>query len=55
MSIEDAVYIVTFGKYKGKEISEVPSSYLDWCLETFKEEDDRVQERAGESEKGGSS
>lgn len=25
-----------FGKYKDKELSQIPSSYLDWCLNNIK-------------------
>lgn len=34
-----------FGKYKGKEIEDLPSRYLYW-LATNIEDDDRVQEAA---------
>ena len=31
MGLRDDIFI-TFGKYKGDAISEIPSSYLKWCL-----------------------
>jgi uncharacterized protein (DUF3820 family) len=27
--------LVTFGKHKGTELSEVPADYLQWCLQNF--------------------
>ena len=27
--------IVTFGKYKGKPLCEIPKDYLVWCVENF--------------------
>uniref|UniRef100_A0A6M3LQE6 Putative quorum-sensing-regulated virulence factor n=1 Tax=viral metagenome TaxID=1070528 RepID=A0A6M3LQE6_9ZZZZ len=37
-------YTFRFGKYKGEHISDVPSDYLEWVLETFEDEprNDRV-------------
>ena len=32
--------IITFGKYENKDIEDLPSSYLEWCLENFKEENE---------------
>lgn len=28
---------LTFGAYKGCELSEVPTAYLEWCLSNFAE------------------
>ena len=31
-SINTPVYILDFGKYKGKKLNEVPTSYLEWII-----------------------
>ena len=30
-------YIMNFGRYSGKEIGNVPRSYLNWCLERIED------------------
>ena len=32
--------IMPFGKYKNKDLEEIPSNYLEWCLDTFEDEDE---------------
>lgn len=40
---------MTFGKHKGKELEELPSSYLRWIVDEVKDED-LAEEAADELE-----
>ena len=34
----DAPFVMKFGKYKGSGLEDVPVSYLEWILATFKKD-----------------
>lgn len=39
MLIDDEDVIISFGKFKGKRMGDLPLSYLKWLAETISEED----------------
>lgn len=40
--------IITFGKYKGKDLEDIPSDYLKWLITEAKCDDDDLIEAANE-------
>lgn len=38
----DVTLTVNFGKYKGKTIEEIPSSYLKWMISTIEDKEDLI-------------
>lgn len=56
---EDAAIVMPFGKYKGRLVSDIPESYLEWFADNVKTKPDlaaavaKALGRAGQPQKSG--